>query len=168
MITNKPSIRDPLPGERAFSMVEVLIGVAIIGVVFISLFAGMSVSFGSTQIARENLRATQVMLECMEGIRLHTWNQMVYSNMVPASFQTSYYPLALSGQSTGITYYGTIQITNRPMSPTVTYADRMRAITVSVYWTNYYGKQQTNAIVRSRSMTTFTARDGIQNYIYNN
>lgn len=167
MIIRTPNNRSAQSGQLAFSMVEILIGMAIMGVVFVSLFAGMSVSFASTQAARENLRATQIMLERMEGIRLHTWNQLIYSNMIPSTFQTSYYPLALSGQSTGITYFGTIEITNKPMVPPTTYSDRMRAITVTVYWTNYYGNgRKTNALVRSRSMTTFTARNGVQNYVY--
>lgn len=167
MIIGQSTQTSARQAQLAFSMVEILIGLAIMGVVFVSLFAGMSVSFASTQAARENLRATQVMLERMEGIRLHTWNQLLYSNMIPPTFKTSYYPLALSGQSTGITYYGTIEITNRPMVPSLTYGDRMRAITVTVYWTNYYGNgKKTNALVRSRSMTTLVARNGVQNYIY--
>ena len=44
----------------------------------------------------------------------------------------------------------------------------MRAINVKVYWTNYYGNGLTQKLVRSRTMTTYTARDGIQNYVFYN
>lgn len=151
----------------AFSMIEVLIGVVVMGIMMISLYAGMSSGFALTRSARENLRATQIMIERMEGLRLYTFNQLVYSNMVPTSFTTSYYPFAASGQSTGITYKATMTITNASLNPTATYGDRMRAIVVTVYWTNYYGNPMTNKLVRSRTMTTYAARDGIQNYVYN-
>lgn len=156
-------------GQHAFSLVEVIVGGCILIVVSISLFAGISASFGVTQVARENLRATQIMLERMEAIRLHTWDQLVYSNMIPATSTTSYYPLALSGQSTGLTYRVNVAITGAAMNPSATYGDRLRAIKVTVLWTNYYGTtRQTNQMVRSRSMTTYTARDGVQNYVYAN
>jgi len=40
----------------------------------------------------------------------------------------------------------------------------MRAITVTIYWTNYL--RSTNAMVRTRQMQTFVARNGMQNYVY--
>ena len=156
-------------GHGAFAMIEIIVGLCILIVVLVSLFAGMSGSFGVTQVARENLRATQIMLERMETIRLHTWNQLLYSNMSPASTTTCYYPLAERGQSTAITYRVNLVVTNAAMNPSTTYEDRMRAIKVTVFWTNYYGSsRKTNMLVRSRSMTTYTARDGIQNYVYDN
>ena len=156
--------------RRAASvMIEVIVGVCILIVVLVSLFAGMSDSFSLTQAARENLRATQIMLERMETVRLYTWNQLLYSNMIPASTTTSYYPLATTGESTGAIYRVNLTITNAAMNPAAGYADRLRAVRVSVFWTNYYGgKRQTNVLVRSRSMTTYSARDGMQNYVYNN
>ena len=137
--------------------------------VLVSLFAGISASFRVTQAARENLRATQIMLERMETVRLYTWNQLLYSNMIPATTTTFYYPLATEGESRGITYRVNLSVTNAAMNPPAAYSDRLRAISVTVFWTNYYGsKRQTNVLVRSRSMTTYSARDGIQNYVYYN
>src|SRR5689334_2073166 len=94
--------------RRAFAMIEVLVGIAIMGIALVSLYAGMSASTSVTKTARENLRATQIMLERMEGIRLYNWNQLVYSNMIPATFTTSYYPFASANESTGITYKATL------------------------------------------------------------
>ena len=166
---SRANFRADRRGQRAFSMIEVIVGLSILIVVAVSLFAGMSASFGVTQVTRENLRATQIMLERMEVLRLYTWNELNYSNMIPATSTTSYYPMAASGQSTGITYGVNLTITNATMNPSTTYADRMRAIKVTVTWTNYYGSvKKTNQLVRSRSMTTYTARDGIQNYVYYN
>ena len=46
------------------------------------------------------------------------------------------------------------------------YKDNMRALTVTIYWTNYLQKPNTNVIVRSRQMQTYVARFGMQNYVY--
>lgn len=154
---------------RAFSLLEVLVGMVIMVIAVVSLYAGISSCVSLTKAAREDLRATQIMLERMEGIRLYNWDQLVYSNMIPTTFRTSYYPVAMSGQSTGITYYGTMTISsNLTLNPPASYAANMRAITVTVFWTNFYGTDMTDKIVRSRTMTTYAARDGIQNYVYNN
>ncbi len=136
-------------------------GVALIGIVFVSLLAGMSSGFAVTQVARENLRATQIMLERVEGLRLYNWNQLVYSNMVPTTFTNYYYPLAAPGESKGIVYTGTMTITNANMNPAATYGSRMRAVVVTVNWTS-------GNVPRTRTMTTYAAQEGIQNYVFSN
>jgi hypothetical protein len=154
--------------QLAFSLIEVCISVAILAVMLVSLYSGMSSSFAVIQSSRENLRATQIMLERVEGLRLYNWNQLVYSNMIPTTFTAYYYPLAAQGESKGCTYVGTMEIAAPALNPPATYSANMRAINVKVYWTNYYGKGLTQKLVRSRSMTTYTARDGIQNYVFYN
>src|SRR5215813_10376978 len=100
-----------LPTKRqaivAATLAEVTVGVAVLAVMMVSLYGGMAGGFAITQLSRENLRGTQIMLERMEGIRLFNWNQLNYSNsLLAASFTNSYYPLATNGQSKGITYSG--------------------------------------------------------------
>src|SRR5437867_13165316 len=113
--------RNPQVSQIAYTLVEVLVCVALIVILFVSLYGGMSSGFAVTQNARENLRATQIMLEYMEGIRLYNWDQLVYSNWVPTSFTNYYYPLAAPGESKGIPYYGIIRNIPAPLSPTCTY-----------------------------------------------
>jgi hypothetical protein len=155
----------PARGRMAFALAEALVSGALMAVVFVSLYAGMSSGFAVTKLSRENLRATQVMLERMEGIRLYNWNQLCYSNMIPATFTTYYYPSISNGQSAGITYQGTVSVAAPDLNPSATYSDLMRAITVTLYWTNANGA---SSIVHRRSMTTYSARDGVQNYVYSN
>ena len=145
--------------EVAFTLPEVLVGVAIVAVMFVTLYGGMTSGFAITQLARENLRGTQIMLERMEGVRLYNWNQLVYSNMIPQYFTNYYYPLASNGQSEGIPYYGTMTISNAPLNPTASYSTNMRLISVSVLWTN-------GIMPRTRTMQTYVAMNGIQNYVY--
>jgi hypothetical protein len=139
-------------------MIEIAVTLALVMLLFTSLFAGLSWGFGITQVTRENLRATQIMLEHVEGVRLYNWNQLVYSNWLPANFTNYYYPLTNHGESPGIAYVGTMAVTAVPFSNS--YSGNIRAITVTVNWTN-------NNVARTRSMTTFAAEYGMQNYIFN-
>jgi hypothetical protein len=143
----------------AFTMVEVAVGIAIMTVMFVSLYGGITAGFAVTQLARENLRGTQIILERLEGLRLFNWDQVVHSNMIPATFTNYYYPLGTNLQSKGILYYGTMTITNTALNPTVTYNDSMRTVTVNIYWTN-------GIVPRTRTMQTFMSKNGIQNYVY--
>ena len=147
--------------QMAYTLVEVVIGVAIVGIAFVSLYAGMSGGFAVTQLSRENLRATQIILERMEGLRLYNWNQLCYSNMIPLNFTNYYYPLAASGESQGISYAGRMVITNANLTPAATYGNNMRMITVTVNW-------ESGGVLRSRTMTTYSSRNGMQNYVYSN
>ena len=147
--------------EMAFALVEVVIGAGLLGIMMISLYGGMSSGFAVTQLARENLRGTQIMLERMEGIRLYNWDQLTTSNMIPVVFTNYYYPLAASGESKGIIYNGSMVITNATLSPSATYSTNMRIVTVSINWTS--GK-----VLRTRSMSTYVSKNGIQNYVFDN
>ena len=134
--------------QTAFTLAEVVVCVALIVILFVGLLGGMSGGFALTQDSRENLRATQVMLEY---------------NWIPQNFTRVYYPLANTnaGESQGLTYYGTVSIVTNPvLNPTAVYSSNMASVTVTVNWTNNAGAPHT------RAMTTYSARNGMQNYIY--
>ena len=149
-------------------MIEVIVSLGLISVVLTSLYAGITVSFFTVDASRQDLRATQIMLERMEGIRLFNWNQLAYSNMIPTTFTNYYYPLASGNESKGITYVGTMTVTNATLNPSATYQTNMRAIIVEVFWTNYHGYGLTKKVVSRRSMTTYSTDSGMQNYIFAN
>lgn len=150
-------------GHSGFTLVEVMVGVLIMGVVLTSVFSG--ILYGNTEVqrSRENLRATQVVLEKMEGIRLYTFDQLVSSNMFPTTFTANYYPLATGSQSPGVTYYGKFTISDAGTG--ADYNSNIRLVTVSVIWTNQIGNQ---AVAQTRQMKTLVARYGIQNYSFFN
>jgi len=161
-----PAFRTLRCYQMAYTLVEVAIGVAIVGITFVSLYAGMSGGFAVTQLSRENLRATQIILERMEGVRLYNWNQLCYSNAVspgylPTAFTNYYYPLATNGESKGIAYVGTMTVTNADLNPAASYGNNMRKIIVTVNW-------ESGGVVRTRTMTTYQALNGMQNYVYSN
>lgn len=146
---------------QAFTTAEIVVALAIMVVMFVSLYAGMSSGFAVTQVARENLRATQIMLERMEGIRLFNYSQLTNVDLNPLSFTNYYYPLAGPGESKGIPYVGTVTVTDAALNPAATYSGNLRRITIRVEW-------KSGGVTRSRSMVTYSGRDGMQNYIFNN
>lgn len=150
--------------SSAFTLTEVLVAVAILSVVFLGLFGGISYGFSVTRVSRENLRATQIILEKMEGIRLYTFDQLTSSNLFSTSFTADYYPFTMNqNDSKGITYYGQISFSD-PGTGTY-YNANLRTVTITVNWTNRYGS---TVIPHSRSMQTLVGRWGIQNYSFFN
>lgn len=151
----------PSTGVLAYTLAEVAVTSALTGVLFVALYGGMSAGFAITQVSRENLRATQILLERMEGIRLFNWNQLVYSNWVPSAFTNYYYPLTAPGESPGIRYIGSMLVyTNPTMYPSASYSRDMCFVRARVNWVSA-------GVPRSRTMTTYVSKNGIQNYVYN-
>jgi type II secretory pathway pseudopilin PulG len=151
----------------AFSFIEVLIAIGVSAIIFAALYRGISTTFSLLQNVRENLRATQIMLSRLEGLRLCAWSndQLFNTNIVPATFTETFYPLGLAGGSNnGTVYAGTMTVERNPsLSPNPSYRTNMARVTVTVTWTNGYdGKVN----VHTRSMSTFVAKYGIQNYVY--
>jgi Tfp pilus assembly protein PilV len=140
-------------------MAEVLIAVVIVAIMFVSLYGGVSFGFAVTESSRQELRATQIIMERMEGIRLFNWNQITDTNLNPAKFTREYYPLALAGQSKGITYTGAVTVATVPLDPPATYSNDMKRVTVSLNWVS-------GRVPRSRTMSTYVSKNGIQNYIF--
>ena len=136
-------------------MSEALFGVAIIGTVFISLYTGMATGFHSIRDSQENLRATQIMLEKFETLRLYNWEQITTPGFIPTSFTTTYAP---TEGSKGITYNGRVYI-QQPATGDV-YNTDMRAVTIFLNW------QSVDGVTHDRNFTSYVAKYGIQNYIY--
>src|SRR5947199_10585139 len=89
---------------------EVLVAAAIIGVQFVTLYLAMTQGFGIVQVARENLRATQILQEKMETIRLYKWDDIITPGFIPATLPDSFYPAGLTNQ--GVNYKGTRTISD--------------------------------------------------------
>ena len=132
---------------------EGLIGVAVMGTVFVSLYTGMASGFQSIRTAQENLRATQIMTEKFEALRLYNWEQLNTVGFIPDSFTTRFAP---NSSSPGITYTGTIRIS--PVGPEPYTAD-MRMVTVTLTWRS--GNRTLNRVLNS-----YVGRYGLQNYVY--
>jgi uncharacterized protein (TIGR02598 family) len=143
------------PTRRAFTLVELIVAMAIIGVVVVSLYAGITSGFASVRLARENLRATQILVEKMEAIRLYDWDQ-VTNNFIPTTFTVNYDP-ATTNVSSGIVYSGKVTLSKVVLG--TSYDNDLRQVTVQVNW-------KTGGLARQRSINTYICRTGLQNYLY--
>ena len=141
---------------KAFSLIEATVGMGVMGTIIMALFSGFTTGFFTMQLARENLRATQILLEKMETIRLYSWDQVNTPGFIPATFTAPYDPNAPQGEQ-GVLYRGTMMITNAPIG--TSYASKMRTVYVTVTW-------KTGNLTRTRNFTSYIARNGLQSYIY--
>jgi hypothetical protein len=156
----------------AFSLVEVTLSMALVTVLFVSLYGGIATGFGLVNLARENLRANQVIVEKMETLRLYSWDQINSNGFIPPTFTAHFFPSVITNivetesvlrtnvqsfGNGGITYYGQLNIGDAPVSDV--YATNMRLVTVTLNWTN-------SGIARTRELKTFVSQSGMQNYVY--
>jgi len=145
--------------QKAYTIVEVVFASGIIALLFVTVYLGIAFGFSVSRAERENLRATQVILERMEGIRLFTFDQLSDTNLNPTFFTKSYYPPSFGGQSPGITYTGRVTVASSiTLDPPATYSDDMKKVTVQLDWVS-------SNVHRTRSLVTYAARNGIQNYV---
>ncbi len=163
MRLNPPNLgRGP---QAAYSIAEVIVAVFVLGTLTISLFGAFSSGLMLVRLERENLRATQILVQKMETVRLLTWSQLSDTNLATRSFIDHYDPTGITTNSGGATYRGLVS-TNLPSGVPADYVNNMRAVTVTIYWTNYLNGSTTNPIVRSRQMQTYVAHYGMQNYVF--
>jgi hypothetical protein len=143
--------------SAGFSLTEATVGMGVVGIVFISLYSGLTSGMSMVGMARENARATQIMAEKLDSLRLYSWDRIVANTN--STFTTTFAPSGSvsNNSAAGVTFHGTVTVTPAPVDDT--YKNNMRQITVSLSW-------ETGTLKRHRSMTTLVAKDGMQNYIY--
>lgn len=144
--------------SKAFTLLETSIASVIILLAIASVYAGITYGFSVTQVTRENLRATQLILEKFETIRLYTWDQLNGSNnfVIPNTFTESY-AVDTTGNASGVTYSGTMTLETPPLG--ASYSGDMKLVTVTLTWTSA-------GVPRTRTMQTLVARQGLQQYVY--
>jgi hypothetical protein len=146
---------------EAFTLIEAMVASGLVLIVFVALYAGVSFCFSVTDFERQNLRATQVMLERVEGLRLLNWFQLTNTALNPATFTQQYYPAVGSTPASGVMYTGTVTVTGVNLVPAASYSNNVKQVTVTLTW-------KSGSVIRNRSLTTYASRNGIQNYIYSN
>ncbi len=151
--------------RAGYTFAEVLVASAILGFVSTALYGAFSAGFCVIQSTRENLRATQILVQKLEAVRLFTWSQVAdTNNYLKFTFGEKYDPLGATNNCGGAQYTGYVRA-SVPAAGDLpeAYRTNMRTITVTLYWTNYHGAK---AIVHQREMQTRVARNGMQNYIW--
>ncbi len=145
-----------LRSQGGHTLVEVMVALSVLGFMVVSLYAGFSSGFAVLRVARENLRATQILQERMEVLRLIKWDD-VAPGFIPMTFTAPFYATQPTNTTVGaFGYTGTVIITNPPAE---TYNDHLRMIHIDLTWTS-------GNVTRSREMTTYVSKYGLQNYLY--
>ena len=152
VLADANQIRTGNARHRGFTMVEVMVGVLFMATAFVALYLAFSSGFQFVQLARENLRAGQILTEKLETIRLYTWTQINTAGFVPTNFTATFYPP--SQTNSGLVYTGAVNIATTTL--TESYRTDMRQVNVSVTWLS--GRS-----LRTRSMSTMVSQYGIQN-----
>jgi Tfp pilus assembly protein PilV len=137
------------------TLLEVVVALAILGMMVLAVYGALTSGVTSLRMARENLRATQILVERTEALRLYTWDQL-NTNYVPANFIVPY-DIQATATNSGVLYYGTVSIGAANLG--TTYSTDVRVVTVRLNW-------KTGRLPRSRELTTYVCRTGIQNYVY--
>jgi len=146
------------------TLMETVVATLVIGMLFVALYAGITAGIRMLQQSRENLRATQILVEKMEGIRLFNWDQINSNSFVPTQFTQAYYSapgtnkLPSASSDMGIIYTGRVAITDVPF--TTVYTPEMKMIVVELTWTSAMN------LPRKRTIRSFVSQYGLQNYIY--
>lgn len=162
MATRKISVGQRKAALRTagYTLVEVLCAVLIAAISAAVLFVGFDNGFAILRTTREDMRATQIMMQKTEAIRLCTWPQLTNC---PAAFKENYNPTGTT--NAGTIYWGTLTTTGvaTNVPNTAAYKDNLHMITVRLVWTNFVGAK---LIPHSRQMQTLSAKYGMQNYLF--
>ncbi len=143
-----------------YTVAEVVVAVLVLTTISTAYYAALSYGFQVVRSSREDLRATQILMQRTEAIRLCRWTQL--TNTI--TFTERYDPLGATNNTAGTIYVGTISTNAPPSIPdSVSYKKNIRLVTVTVYWTNYNGKIP---VFHSRQMQTEVARYGLQPYLW--
>lgn len=149
-------IRLSLQRSAGATLAELCVAIGVLATMAAGIIAVFNFGFFTMSMARENQRATQILLEKTETIRLYNWDQ-VLAGGIPHSFTNAYDPQSVGNE--GVLYHGTVEVVNFPFA--ASYQTNMRQVNVTLTWTNGMRK-----VVRNRSLSTVIARYGMQNYVY--
>src|SRR5260221_4414795 len=136
----------------AFTLMEVVVAVLVLTTISTAFYLGLSTCFSVIKTSREDIRATQIMMQKLEAVRLCTWSEL--TNL---SFREPYDPTGTSSNSAGIFFYGTVTKGAVALPSTASYSNNMCVVTVNLNWTN---NASTTPHTFSRQMQTYYARYG--------
>ncbi|MCL4178666.1 MAG: prepilin-type N-terminal cleavage/methylation domain-containing protein [Verrucomicrobia bacterium] len=141
--------------RSGFTLVEALVGIVLLAIMFTVFYVGITAGFGLIQLARENLRATQILQEKTETLRLLTWEEL--GQMQRHMTEPFYAPE--SDLVSGLSYDLRIEIPETSPVTDAAYAADIRLVTVQASW-------MSGGTLRRRSMSTYVSRYGLHRYRY--
>ena len=143
-----------------FTLAETLIATLAAAVMLLALYASFTFGFAMMRVTREDLRATQIIIQRMEAIRLLRYEVVGNAATYPTN-ATAYYDETPGATNHGTAYTVSFSATPGPASLPSTYKANVLLVTVKASWTS-------GNVQRSRSMQTYVAQNGIQQYVAGN
>src|ERR1035437_11122425 len=126
-------IRCAKQSEKGITLVDVIMAVALLGVMAGGIFGSFRYGFFTLQLLRENLRATQILLEKVETLRLYSWDQVNTPGFIPINLLTEYYDPQAPVGGQGVAYYGHLTPHFIVLFST-RYITYLRPLTFTVHW----------------------------------
>lgn len=142
-----------------FTIVETMMAVTLAAITLSALYACFASGWSLIRVTSQDLRATQILLQRLERIRLCDYSKLGDATLNPSTSTEYFDPKDQSNGGGGVLYTINCAITV-PGSGSLpaAYRTNMSLVTVDAWWTN--GTQ-----VFNRSMQTYVARDGMQSYV---
>src|SRR5437762_12739602 len=69
----------------AFTLMESVVAIGVVGVLLLSLYAALTTGFRGVQLGREDMCATQILVRKMDQLRLLRSDQVTNSPAIPAT-----------------------------------------------------------------------------------
>jgi len=151
--------QEHLTRTAGFTLVENVVSLTIVAIMLTSLYAGFTSGFSAVRTSRESTRATQIMISKLEAIRVCSFDQLANPTYNPTSWTEFFDPTDQANGGGGAVYSCKFKA-SVPTAGTLpeSYRTNMALLTVSVSWTS-------GALSHTRSMQTYSAKDGIEGYI---
>ena len=115
--------------------------------VVLGLFGAFSYGFTTIKISQEDVRASQILLQKLETLRVYDWSKLTNGYFPTTNFVVNY------STNGGVAYNCAIAVTPAPV--TESYSNSLRQVTVSLSWVS-------TGVPRYRVATTLVSQNGIQ------
>src|ERR1043165_3708741 len=76
--------------KSAFTLIETAVSMMVVGILIVSLYSGVTWGMGNYQRAREAMRATEILTEKLDSVRLFNWEQITNGTSIPSTFSCSF------------------------------------------------------------------------------
>lgn len=147
--------------ESGHTLAGLLASAAALGVVAGALYLPFTAAVRVGHAMRDNLGATQIVMQKAEALRLFTGSQAAdATRQARPLFVERDDPSSAAGSQGGMQYTGYLSTTDDAPSALRTHP---RTVTVTICWTNQSGRKP---VVHSRAVQARLAPDGMPKYIW--
>ncbi len=148
-------------GRLGFTLIESIVATFIAAIVLPTIYASLASGFSMIKASREDLRATQVIVQRMEAIRLSPYQLLQNPAAYPTNVTEYYSESGKAAGQGGVPYTVTYTCAPGPSGLPPSYRTNVQVVTVSAAW-------KVGNVQCRRSMQTYVARYGIRRYVCGN